>query len=335
VYFTCPACGAGRHPADAALGLDGRLTTQATRLICLAGGQRSFAHAEVLLRELCGWRVSDERIRQACHAEADRIATWRAALPPPAPTAPRPTEFQVDATKVNTDTGWRDMKIGVFAWRGKGPAASPDRWDERQVPRPTARFAFAAIEEVGTFGPRWGEWATRLGVSGFDGLSVIADGAAWIWNAAADQFPGHRGVLDFFHAVEHLGATATALFGEGTGDGRAWFDAARGALLADGWWGIQEHLGRTLCRPVSDAGRAAIDQLVAYLASHSHRLNYRHRLACGEAIGSGLIEGACKQVIGRRMKQTGARWTVPNANRMAGLCCLTYSAQWDDYWNAA
>ena len=35
------------------------------------------------------------------------------------------------------------------------------------------------------------------------------------------------------------------------------------------------------------------------------------------------------------MKQTGARWTVANANRMAELCCLTYSGQWSDYWLAA
>ena len=124
VDFTCFACGLGRHPADAHLGIDGHLTTQAIRLICLAGGQRSFANAEMLLKELCGGRVGDERIRQACHAEADRIRAWRADAPTGAKTPP--VEFQVDATKVNTDGGGRDMKIAVFAWRPRGPAASPD-----------------------------------------------------------------------------------------------------------------------------------------------------------------------------------------------------------------
>ena len=52
---------------------------------------------------------------------------------------------------------------------------------------------------------------------------------------------------------------------------------------------------------MSDAGRTAVDQLAAYPANHSQRLNYRHRLACGLPIGSGLIEGVCKQVIGKRM----------------------------------
>ena len=335
VYFTCFACGSGRHPADAPLGIDGTLTTQALRLVCLAGGQRSFANAEMLLKELCGWRVSDERIRRACHAEADRIAAWRADAAAPAGAKTPPTEFQVDATKVNTDTGWRDMKISVFAWRPRGPAASPDGWEQRSVPKPTRRLAFAAIEEIDLFAPRWGEWAQRLGLKSFERLSVFGDGAEWIWNAAAEQFPGHRGTLDFFHAGEHLAAAAAALFGEGTAEKQTWYRAARKALLEDGWYGIQEHIGRTLCGPVSDAGRTAVDRLVAYLANHSHRLDYRHRLACGEPIGSGLIEGACKQVIGKRMKQTGARWTVANANRMAELCCLTYSDQWTEYWLAA
>ena len=335
VYFTCFACGVGRHPADAPLGIDGHLTHQAIRLVCLAGGQRSFANAAMLLKELCGWRISDELVRRICHAEADRIAAWRADPPASAGPPIPPTEFQIDAAKVNTFGGWRDRKIGVFARRWCGSPAFPDRWDRRAVPKPTKRLAFAAIEEIDAFAPRWGVWAERLGLKSFGRLSVFADGAEWIGNAAADPFPGYRGTLDFFHAGEHLAAAAATLFGEGSAETRAWYQAARKALLEDGWSGIQEHIGRTVCGAVSDAGRTAIDKLLAYLANHSHRLNYRHRLACGEPIGSGLLEGACKQGIGNRMKQTGARWTVANANRMAELCCLTHSDQWAEYWLAA
>jgi len=74
---------------------------------------------------------------------------------------------------------------------------------------------------------------------------------------------------------------------------------------------------------------------VGYLANHSERRNDRHRLATGRPIGSGLIAGACKQLIGKRMKQTGARWTVADANRMAELYGLTCSDQWADDWLAA
>lgn len=46
-------------------------------------------------------------------------------------------------------------------------------------------------------------------------------------------------------------------------------------------------------------------------------LGYAEWLGLGQSIGSGLVEGACRQVIGRRMKQTGARWRARRANRMA------------------
>jgi hypothetical protein len=39
-------------------------------------------------------------------------------------------------------------------------------------------------------------------------------------------------------------------------------------------------------------------------------------------------------VIGRRLKQTGARWKVRRVNRMAGLCSIMYSDLWKTYWNA-
>ena len=218
VDFTCFACGVGRHPADAGLGLDGSLTTPALRLAGLAGGQRSFANAEMPLTELCGWRVRDERIRRACHAEADRIAKWRAD-PPVSTGAKVPTEFQVDATTVNTFGGWRDRKIGVFAWRACGSPAFPDLWGQRSVPTPTTRLAFAAVEEIEAFAPRRGVWAERLGLTSFARPSVFGDGAEWIGNAAGDRFPGCRGTRDFVHAARHLGAAA-ALFDEGNPEGR-------------------------------------------------------------------------------------------------------------------
>ena len=339
VYFTCESCKQGRYPADARLGIDGFLTLGARRLVCLAGGQRSFANAEMLLKELCGWHVSDERIRKACHDEADLIAPWREGEDPAVAKAfrdaPGEPEFQTDATKVNTKSGWKDMKIGLFAKREAGPAATPDEWTQRTLPRPTVRCAFAAIAEIGEFAPRWGRWAQRLGLTSFHNLSVIADGAEWIWNAADIRFPGHRGILDIFHACEHLGTAAKTLFGEGSDAGQTWSDAGRRALLGDGWYGLNEHVGKTLLAPVTDAGRTALDDMLSYFAKHTERLNYCLRLKQGKAIGSGQIEGACKQMIGRRMKQTGARWNLANANRMAELCSLGYSDQWDHYWNAA
>ena len=56
------------------------------------------------------------------------------------------------------------MKVGIFARRERGEPATPVEWDERDLPRPTTRAAFAAIEAIDDFAPRRRSWATRLGI---------------------------------------------------------------------------------------------------------------------------------------------------------------------------
>jgi hypothetical protein len=336
VYFACRACGLGGYFVDRFLGLEGYLTRGATRLICLLGGRNSFAVAELLLGECCGWSVSDERIRQACEAESTRIADFRAnspTVPEAFSGAAGDVEFQADAAKVNTTGGWRDMKIGIFARRERGEPTAPARWDERYLPAPTARAAFAAIEAIDDFAPRWSQWAARLAIEDLTEITVLGDGAEWIWNAASRQFGGCHQVLDIYHAAEHIDAAAKRRFGEGT-KAAEWLDRGRGLLLSDGWAGLCDHLGQTLATDNGPEGRAALDELTSYFAAHTERLNYCHRLYTGQSIGSGMVEGAAKNLIGRRLKQTGARWGVGNVNDMAELCCLTYSDHWDLYWAA-
>jgi hypothetical protein len=64
------------------------------------------------------------------------------------------------------------------------------------------------------------------------------------------------------------------------------------------------------------------------------RLNYAYRLHTGQSIGSGMIEGDAKDVIGKRLKN-GVRWFVKNVPKMGQLCCLTYSDGWKAYWDEA
>ena len=88
-------------------------------------------------------------------------------------------------------------------------------------------------------------------------------------------------------------------------------------------------------RSLRPSSPAALGGVLNYFCGHRDRLNYALRLRRGEPIGSGLIEGACKQLIGRRMKQTGAQWDVGNANRMALLCSLSYADAFPFYFTAA
>jgi hypothetical protein len=59
-----------------------------------------------------------------------------------------------------------------------------------------------------------------------------------------------------------------------------------------------------------EAQKEAIQSLQTYLNNNRERLNYRERLFEGRAIGSGVVEGMCKNLVGRRLKQTGACWRL-------------------------
>jgi hypothetical protein len=336
IYFRCSRCTCGGYALDERLGITGRYSPDARRLICLAGGSWSYDMAAERLGEMCGVVVSDTAVREVCQAEGAQMAVWQrtaSAVHTQFAQAEGDVEFSTDGAMVNTTEGWQEMKLGLFAKRRRGAAATPDDWDNRELPTPEARVGFAAIEASERFGTRWDQWAARLGVKNYSTITVLADGAKWIWEEARQNLIGSAGVLDIYHALEHVNDTAKVLFGEESSAVRdGWTDTARNLLLAQGWTGIDEHLRQTKVR--GPARRRALQGLRDYLGNHVSHLNYAQRLAEGRSIGSGQVEGACKNMIGRRLKQTGARWRVRRVNRMSSLCCLVYSHAWKSYWNS-
>ena len=335
VYFTCRRCKIGVFPLDARLGITDSTSHQAQRLLCLAGSSWSFDRAAQHLREFCGLSVSDNKIRDVCQRHGTAAAAWQRSTPQAHEGFRKATgdiEFSTDGTSVNTWDGWREMRLGIFSKRHRGPSATPEEWDDRELPAPHARVAFAAIENSERFGSRWGQWAGRLGIEDTTKITMLADGAGWIWQQAAMHFPGAAGMLDIYHALEHVADAAKAVYGENTVRCRRWIDSIRRALLAGGWPIVRQWLRAAWLRTKKRSHRKTLQSLATYLGKHRWHLDYAGRLAEGRSIGSGQVEGACKHVIGRRLKQTGARWRVRRVNRMASLCCLVYSNHWDLYW---
>ncbi len=291
--------------------------------------QPVFARAERIVRV-------GQQCAQVCQREAPRIEAWQAT--PAAAEQYRQTpgedEFQTDGTCVNTDHGWKEMRVGVFAKRLPGAAAAPQQWATRRLPPPAARVAFAAIEDHQTFAARWPVVASRLGIRAAPPW-MSWPMARWIWERVDFHFAFAQGTLDIYHALEHVGDAAQALFGEGTTQAARWHERAREALLAEGYPGIERVIDQARSIAVRAPQRTAVGNLAAYLRPHTKHLDYPKRLASGRPIGSGCIEGACKNYLGRRLKQTGARWLAPNANRMATLGSLVYADQWNEYWTSS
>jgi hypothetical protein len=289
------------------------------------------------LEELCGISLSHTTVGEIAANTAGEMAVKMENHPEEIRKAFQQAkgegEFYADGTFVHVRNDedkaeWREMKVGAFAKRERGGSAMPSEWHTRKLPKPTVVSAFAAIEGKEEFQERCQRERRRLGVGGVS--SALGDGAKWIWNIVWEVFGETEECLDIYHGAEHLSDCGKIVFSDSVAQ-TEWFERIRLVLISEGFSGVERELD-CLKVGLNEKQLGAVDSLLEYLRTNAKRLSYRERLAAGRVIGSGLIEGACKNLVGKRMKQTGTCWRLPRANQIATLCAVLYSHQWKAYW---
>jgi hypothetical protein len=305
------------------------------RLAARCCGLGSYRLAADNLDELCGIHLSPTtvgEITQETASEIEERLKDDSAIREAFQKAKGETEFQIDGTciHIRNEDGkaeWREMRVGTFDKRECSESAEPSQWATRPLEKPSIVAAFAAIENKEEFQERCQNERRRVGVGGVS--SSLGDGALWIWSLVFFVFGKTMECLDIYHALEHVAACGKALFGSGQAF-TDWFERVRLVLLSEGFSGMEREL--SALDKLDEDGKKVVGSLLEYLGKHKERLKYAERLYAGRSIGSGLIEGACKNLVGKRMKQTGACWRLPRANRMATLCAVLYSDQWKYCW---
>ena len=175
------------------------------------------------------------------------------------------------------------------------------------------------------------EWfGLRNGAFEAKELAALSDGAAWIRNVCEEIFPGRRAacVLDQFHALEYAAASA----GLGSGQGRA--EGADGGDQA----AIGRRAGRLRYRwpeaaPRPGRSRRGLHRLLRGQQGPDACDRCRER---GLPVGSGVVESACKQIVGSRFKRSGCRWSKAGANALLAAECCIENNRWADFldWRA-
>ena len=61
-------------------------------------------------------------------------------------------------------------------------------------------------------------------------------------------------------------------------------------------------------------------------------MRYPDFRAQGLQIGSRVVEGGCKNVVGGRLKQSGMRWTKDGVDAILALRCCVLSGRYEDFW---
>jgi len=193
--------------------------------------------------------------------------------------------------------------------------------------RAQASYA-AGLEPAGRFGQRLALEAQRRGVEGARHVAVLGDGAEWIWQLAAEHFPQATPIVDWFHASERIWELGRTLFGDGTAATATWVETQLGRL-AQGQAARLAAEWRTLpCRGETAAVR---DAQVTYFTNQAPRMAYDQYRAAGWDIGSGMVESACKHLIGAREKGPGMRWSEAGAQTVAAVRVLLFNDQGTTY----
>ena len=331
-YYVCPTCGQGQCPLDAVVGLArDSLSPGVRRLACRFGALLPFAEAAESLEEAARVRLSASTVRTVTEAVGARreqevaaaiAAAWGQGVPPAPGVPPERLYVAMDGIRIlGTDGTGREVKVGVVV-----PVPRAD--GERRAP---ASYV-AGLEPAATFGQRLALEAHRRGLDGAGLIAVLGDGAAWIWQLAAEHFPHAIQIVDWFHASERVWALGRALFGPETGETTTWV-AAQLDRLAQGQAATLAVAWQTL--PCRGEAAAIRDEQVTYFTNQAARMAYDQYRAAGWDIGSGMVESACKHLIGAREKGPGMRWSAAGAQTVAAVRVLLFNQQWTTYALAA
>ena len=350
-YYVCPHCQHKQSPRDRQLDVEGtHYSPGVRRMMAVVGSETAFERGREQLQLLAGLELTAKAVER--HAEAlgadiaarEQTAVRQAKqlqLPEVCVPAVAVLYIEMDGTGVpvvaaetqgragkieGQSARTREVKLGcVFT------QTTPDK-EGRPVRDEDSTTYTGAIETAEKFGLRIYTEAWRRGWSRARKKVVIGDGAVWIWNLAHQHFPGAIEIVDLYHARQHLWELSAKLFPTEERQRKRW--TAR--LLDKLDQGQIETVVKTLRQfPASGEELARLLSNEAdYFERNAERMRYPPFRAQGLFVGSGVVEAACKTVVGARLKRSGMFWTVRGANAILALRCCRLSGQFEDYWEA-
>ena len=348
-YYLCPDCHSGQSPRDAELDVRGtEYSPGVRRMMAVVGSEASFEHGRLQLELLAGVQVTAKAVERQAEAigsdiaQQERTRAERALqleLPEIVGHAVPCLYIEMDGTQIpmlrselagragrieGQPARTREVKVGcVFT------QTTTDE-DGRPVRDEGSTTYTGAIETAAEFGPRLYTEAWERGWDRAEKKVIIADGAEWIWNIADQYFPAAIQIVDIYHARQHLWELARALYPNEEVKQKRWVMRQQSKL--DGGQ-IVQLVGSLREIETPNADLADKIRLEAeYFERNAARMQYPEFRRQQLFIGSGVIEAACKTVIGSRLKQSGMFWSVRGANAIIALRCHFLSNKFEDYW---
>jgi hypothetical protein len=165
-------------------------------------------------------------------------------------------------------------------------------------------------------------------------LVCLLDGERALWNLVTQAFPKAFFVLDIFHVTERLWTAAHCFHKQGNPEAEQFvINRLRKLLKGDVGrviGGFKQMLSK---KKLPSVIRYELEKVVGYLQNNKGHMRYDICLARGYPIGSGVVEGACRNLINDRMELTGMKWSLKGAEAMIRLRSVDINGDWEDFWD--
>ena len=350
-YYYCRRCGEGLCPFDQRAGIPDRQETPAVeQLASLAGGVcDSFERGADLLLEMSGIRLSEATVQRTTENVGARIAAllaqgvtfgaavaWRWQRDARGRTVAYCT---LDATGTRQQGPGGAKAEGRMAYVGGIYNPPPPDWllpPGKGPPAVQARYV-SGLYELHAMGPLLRRQAARVGMEQAEVWVALTDGGNGLEALLQSNF--NRAdlvlILDFYHAASYLEKLSKALLPD---------DEAAAQAQAQQWCHLLKTEGGATTLEVlrhwdwparkTKALREQLATVEGYFAANVHRMEYPEYQAEGWQIGSGVVESACKTVVGQRLKGAGKRWSEEGAHALCHVRALYRSekGQWQAFW---
>jgi len=167
-------------------------------------------------------------------------------------------------------------------------------------------------------------------------IQFVSDGDTVLNLYAKQYFPTAKLTIDVMHVVEKIWDAGAGIYTEGTIEHRGWVQKQR-RLLFDGKARrvLAEVKSRFASTPKTGPGnkgrRRALALAIKYIEKRIDMLDYDVVAAADLEIATGQIEGAIKNVIGKRCDHGGMRWIRERVEAVVQLRCIELNGEWDAF----
>ena len=207
---------------------------------------------------------------------------------------------------------WREVKVGAFVNYHKGL----NKEGEVIPIRDKTDYIGRIKESSEIFGERlWMESLAR-GYCNSKIKVFIGDGAKYNWEIWKSYFSDSIGILDWYHATEHLAKSAKLIFGDKEEDYKEWYDARKDELYNGECVNITNTIKDNLKLVKNSEAKEKLKTEMEYFQRNKDRINYKEYEEAGLPLGSGVIEGGIKQLVNKRIKGTEKHWVLHNGNNI-------------------